>query len=145
MSLFGLYMKRISMTAAVLLLLSAVLAGCGSGTKNGTQGSGGDDSWMEEPLTAPGDEDANTEDGEHDEETETVLTGTGIYKGQIDNNSIEIETPQGPEAFRHDESLTELISSLSAGASVQFDYTEKPVEGGEDGLKQLWLLTLTAE
>ena len=40
-----------------------------------------------------------------------IKQGTGTYVGQIDSNSIEIETADGPTAFRLDEGMDQVISN----------------------------------
>lgn len=73
-----------------------------------------------------------------------IKQGTGTYVGQIDNNSIEIETADGPTAFRLGEGMDQIISKLQGEESVSYEYREQPVEGEED-LKQLILIKLTVD
>ena len=70
-----------------------------------------------------------------------TIEGVGIYKGQIDSNSIEIETEDGPEAFRLGEGMDELVNELEDEARVAYTYEEHPIEG-DDSLKQLVLTKL---
>lgn len=73
-----------------------------------------------------------------------IKQGTGTYVGQIDNNSIEIETADGPTAFRLGEGMDQIISKLQGEESVSYEYREQPVEGGAN-LKQLILIKLTVD
>ena len=73
-----------------------------------------------------------------------IKQGTGTYVGQIDSNSIEIETADGPTAFRLDEGMDQVISKLQGDESVSYEYWERPIEGEEE-LKQLILTKLTVE
>lgn len=73
-----------------------------------------------------------------------IRQGTGTYVGQIDNNSVEIETADGPTAFRLGEGMDQVISKLQGNESVSYEYREQPIQG-EDELKQLLLIKLTVE
>src|SRR5690625_5797284 len=93
----------------------SVLTGCGGGEK-GTEPN-------EKPAVEKKDKEdrpieTDEEQGQSDEQAEDqngeVLTETGIYNGQADVHTIEIETDDGPVAFQlsmgardHDEKLSE--------------------------------------
>jgi hypothetical protein len=57
--------------------------------------------------------------------------GTGIYEGQIDNNSIEIKTETGPTAFQITPEIGEQVSSWEPGTEVKYQFTEE----GDNGEK----------
>ncbi|MBT2287582.1 hypothetical protein J7E73_00230 [Paenibacillus albidus] len=59
-----------------------------------------------------------------------LLKGTGIFVGQIDNHSVEIETKEGPTAFELGEGLENAADDLNTDDPVAFEYVEKAV--GED-------------
>lgn len=80
-------------------------------------------------------------DPEEGQSTETKQ-GTGTYVGQIDNHSVEIETEDGPTAFRLGDHMNEAIAGLQGNEEVAFEYFEEPVEGDE-GLKQFILTKIT--
>ncbi|MFS0726187.1 hypothetical protein [Paenibacillus sp. 1P07SE] len=117
--------RLVLMTATAVLAVS--LAACGGG---GNQ-----------PL-APGSNVQNNENdpGNGPEEVPTI-EGVGIYKGQIDNNSIEIETADGAQAFRLAEGMAELLDELEDESRVAYTYEEHPVDG-DDSVKQLVLTKL---
>lgn len=73
-----------------------------------------------------------------------IKQGTGTYVGQIDNNSVEIETSDGPSAFRLGEGMDQVISKLQGNESVSYEYKEQPAQGEEE-LKQLVLIKLTVK
>ncbi|MGG3282023.1 hypothetical protein [Paenibacillus solani] len=73
-----------------------------------------------------------------------IKQGTGTYVGQIDNNSVEIETADGPSAFRLGEGMDQVISKLQGNESVSYEYRVQPAQGEEE-LKQLVLIKLTVE
>ncbi|WP_020619119.1 hypothetical protein [Paenibacillus daejeonensis] len=123
--------RIVLMTATAVLAVS--LAACG-GSAN-------------QPL-APGSNVADNQNNQNNQndpgnqpEEVPTIEGVGIYKGQIDNNSIEIETENGPEAFRLGEGMDELVNELEDDARVAYTYEEHPIEG-DDSLKQLVLTKL---
>ncbi|GBF75644.1 hypothetical protein PA598K_04064 [Paenibacillus sp. 598K] len=117
--------RLVLMTATAVLAVS--LAACGGGANK--------------PL-APG---SNVENNQPDPGNQPVeaptFEGIGLYKGQIDNNSIEIETENGAEAFRLAEGMDQLLDELEDDARVAYTYEEHPVEG-DDTVKQLILTKL---
>lgn len=58
-----------------------------------------------------------------------VIKGTGVYVGQIDNHSIEIETEEGPTAFELGAGTESVLEGLSMDDPVVFEYVEKAIEG----------------
>jgi len=51
-----------------------------------------------------------------------IITDLGIYVGQADQNSIEIETNEGPKAFRVTEQTKNEINTLEPNDKVRFEY-----------------------
>ena len=100
--------KRILTTLTALLLISALLVGCTFSKKEKN----------------PSDEPA----------TPVVHTEQGIFLGQIDSNSIEIEVNEGtekmPTAFQLSEEIKEEFAeyNLNSGDKISFSYTT-PQEG----------------
>ena len=117
--------RLVLMTATAVLAVS--LAACGGGANK--------------PL-APGSnvENNQPDPGNQPAEVKTI-EAIGIYKGQIDNNSIEIETENGVDAFRLAEGMDQLLGELEDDARVAITYEEHPVEG-DDTAKQLILTKL---
>ncbi|NGM83024.1 hypothetical protein G5B47_11420 [Paenibacillus sp. 7124] len=72
-----------------------------------------------------------------------VIKGTGVYNGQIDNHSIEIQTEEGPIAFELGAGLENVPETLNEENKVSFEYVEKEVEG-DDSVKQRVLTKLSA-
>ncbi|WP_375102412.1 hypothetical protein ACDZ28_17905 [Paenibacillus sp. RS8] len=58
-----------------------------------------------------------------------VIKGTGVYVGQIDSHSVEIETKEGPTAFEITAGMESILEKLNTDDSVVFEYVEKAVEG----------------
>lgn len=58
-----------------------------------------------------------------------VIEGTGVYIGQIDNHSIEIETEEGPTAFELGAGVESVLEGLNMDDPVVFEYVEKAIEG----------------
>lgn len=60
-----------------------------------------------------------------------VIQGSGVYIGQIDNHSVEIETEEGPTAFELGAGTEDAPELLEMDDAVVFAYVEKVV--GSDG------------
>src|SRR5690625_909673 len=73
-----------------------------------------------------------TEDGNHREietiepaiERDDIITETGVYNGQADPHTIEIETEDGPLAFQLTMDAREEVENLEVGEEVRYSYTE---------------------
>ncbi|MFD1773215.1 hypothetical protein [Paenibacillus rhizophilus] len=72
-----------------------------------------------------------------------VIKGTGIYNGQIDNHSIEIQTEEGPVAFELGAGMESVPETLNEEDKVAFEYVEKEV-AGDASIKQRVLTKLSA-
>jgi hypothetical protein len=68
--------------------------------------------------------------------------GTGRYVGQIDQHSIEIETSDGPVAFRINAAIADKLDELQPNDPVEFEYYEQTVDAGEEAVTQLILTEL---
>ncbi|MGG3504685.1 hypothetical protein ABES58_04285 [Paenibacillus lautus] len=122
--------KMIALTIAAMLLMA--ITACG-----------GEDPTSQPPANPNPIEDNVKEPVEPVEEPKyEIKQGTGTYVGQIDNNSVEIETADGPSAFRLGVGMDQVISKLQGDESVSYEYWEQPIEGEEE-LKQLILTKLT--
>ncbi|BCG58426.1 hypothetical protein [Paenibacillus sp. URB8-2] len=93
-----------------------------------------------EPTTAP--EPSLLPSQPADGETQ-VIKGTGIYNGQIDNHSIEIQTEEGPLAFELGAGMENMPEMLNEEDKVAFEYVEKEV-AGDTSIKQRVLTKLSA-
>ena len=65
--------------------------------------------------------------------------GYGIYIGQVDPHSVEIEVGGTPIVFQLGEGAAEALEGVKTNDPVRFNYTEQPVEGDES----LKVLTIT--
>ncbi|GAB6926755.1 hypothetical protein JCM10914A_07380 [Paenibacillus sp. JCM 10914] len=124
--------KLIAITATAALLMA--ITACGD--EGQTSPPPTDPNPIEDPVTEPTDP--------VEEPGDESMQGTGTYVGQIDNNSIEIETEEGPTAFRLGEGMDAVVAELQGNESVTFTYTEEPLEG-TDGLVHLILTDLKVE
>ncbi|MBY9080419.1 hypothetical protein KIH86_07070 [Paenibacillus sp. HN-1] len=57
------------------------------------------------------------------------ISGTGVYNGQIDSHSIEIETKDGPVAFELGEGLENVPDTLNEEDKIVFEYVDRAVPG----------------
>lgn len=73
-------------------------------------------------------------------ETE-VIQGTGIYVGQIDNHSVEIETEEGATAFELGTGMENVPDLLEMDDAVVFAYVERSA-GGDANVVQRVLSSL---
>lgn len=63
-------------------------------------------------------------------QTPETLTGTGIYTGQADPHTVEIEMDGKATAFQLGEGVDAGIGSLNEGDAVSFEYTKGSLAGG---------------
>lgn len=63
-----------------------------------------------------------------DENEEESITETGIYIGQADPHTIEIETEEGPTAFQLTMEARDDIEQLTAGHEVTYTYHDNGVQ-----------------
>jgi hypothetical protein len=127
------HIRLLSLLSA-LLLFSSLAVGCNFFNKDGKTTP--QNQTQSENQTSPdsqNNQDTTLQDPQ-DAETNTSQTGTGVYQGQIDSNSVEIEVNKGtekvPTAFQLSEELKRVLaeSDLGTGDKVTFTY-ETPKEG----------------
>lgn len=125
----------------MLLVALLVLAACGMGEKSEGEETPGDNAAEptdeieeEEPLDSDAEEAEETEEVESDEEVDPSeesesedpaaekITETGIYNGQADPHTIEIETENGPTAFQLTMDARDDIEQLTVGEEVTYTY-----------------------
>jgi len=117
-----------------------------SGSTNGVEEPGvPEDESQEDPGKAPQEDPedvpkGNTKDDANDAST-TTKQGTGIYNGQMDSHSIEIQTADGPTAFQLADGMDAVLEKLTEDDPVAFEYVEQAIEG-DDTNKQLVLTKL---
>ncbi|PWA12822.1 hypothetical protein DCC39_04035 [Pueribacillus theae] len=97
----------------LLLTASFMISACGSDSeKNGHAN--------EEAI--PDTDKENTNDKSEKETDKAIIRDLGIYVGQIDPHSVEIETNEGPKAFQLNEESSSLIEDLEPNDEVKFHY-----------------------
>lgn len=112
------------------MLIVLVLTACG--TNNGNSGDNPITDQNEDPVVENNENDENLienepNDGTNEESTnseEDLITETGIYNGQADPHTIEIETADGPLAFQLTMEARDDIDALTEGGEVTYTYTE---------------------
>ncbi|WP_148931436.1 hypothetical protein [Paenibacillus methanolicus] len=70
------------------------------------------------------------------------LRGNGLYMGQIDSHSVEININGVPTVFQIDETIEEKLSKIddhADGTPVRFSYTRKEIEAGGEKYVERWL------
>ena len=107
--------RKIFSLLAVFILLIGLMAGCGKKENK--------------PAAVPeGNNPAAQSDraGSGQESTAQEKSGSGIYNGQIDNNSVEIRFSGEDKAFRLSEEVKASIegNSLKSGDNISFKYYE---------------------
>ena|SRR5690625_2700189 len=137
--------KNILLLGTIVLFL--VLAACG--TNNGNTGedpiTDPNENTGDAPITDPNDNSAPEDNGNNDGQIENdgnesnndsntnedptnsdgeLITETGIYNGQADPHTIEIETDEGPLAFQLTMDARDDIDALTEGGEVTYKYTE---------------------
>ncbi|CAM4376802.1 hypothetical protein [Paenibacillus tarimensis] len=122
-------------TMGIAMLLAVSLSACsGNNKEDAPAANNGSSQNITEPAEQP--------DGQTGEDT--VLQGSGIYKGQQDSHSIEIETEEGPNTYEISEGMEEVVAGLAEGDKVKFEYTELMLQGSES-VKQRQLTKLWKE
>lgn len=113
--------------AAAVAVLMLALTAC-SGNTPATPGEG---NTAPTASAAPTESVSTAAPSPSPNEEAQVIKGTGIYVGQIDNHSVEIETVDGPTAFELGAGTENAPDSLNMDDPVIFEYVEKAVEGDE--------------
>ncbi|MFB9324825.1 hypothetical protein ACFFSY_02575 [Paenibacillus aurantiacus] len=70
------------------------------------------------------------------------LKGNGLYMGQIDTHSVEININGVPTVFQIDETIEKKLNKISDhadGTPVRFTYTRKEIEAGGEKYVERWL------
>ena len=133
-------MKKYILTLATMFII-LILTACG--TNNGNMGEDPITDPNEDPITDDNlndhedpviddnesneDQTGNNDNESNDESTnpdENLMTETGIYNGQADPHTIEIETDEGPTAFQLTMEARDDIEALIEGEEVTYTYTE---------------------
>lgn len=121
--------KRMILAAMLASVMALVLSACG-----GKQVSPPANNTPAANTPAP-------EQTEPAAQTPETLTGTGVYNGQSDPHTVEIEMDGKATAFQLGEGVDAEIAQLNEGDAVSFEYIEEPIAG--DTTKQLTLTKIT--
>jgi hypothetical protein len=124
---------------AVMLASATALAACAD--KDGNAGNGGRQDEGTAQNEAPAQNDGGTDDGQADDGGQALKEGYGIYVGQIDPHSVEIEVGGTPIVFQLGAGVADALEGVNSNDPVRFKYTEQPVEG-DDTLKVLTITEL---
>jgi len=136
---------RINMRAALMAaLLAAAMAMTACADKGGNAAGDGQENGTEQPGAPAQNEGAaeegGTQDGGADDGAQAEpREGYGIYIGQVDPHSVEIEVGGTPVVFQLGEGAADALAGIIPNDPVRFHYTEKPVEGDAS----LKVLTIT--
>lgn len=128
-------MRKYIVTPIVLVLL--LLVACSDGENNNEPTDPNDNQQInnneiENDVNNEGNNEENNneiEDGTNENnndqaEEEDKITETGIYNGQADPHTIEIETDDGPLAFQLTMEARDDIDALTEGNEVIYTYEE---------------------
>jgi len=107
--------RKIFSLLAVFILLIGLMAGCGKKENKAADVPDGKN---------PAAQNGSANSGQ--ESTAQEKSGSGIYNGQIDNNSVEIRFSGEDKAFRLSEEVKPGIegNALKSGDNVSFKYYE---------------------
>lgn len=130
-------------TALLAMMLAAGMAMTACADDNGNAGNGGPRNDDTAGNETPAQSDGKTEDGGADggDQAET-REGYGIYVGQIDPHSVEIEMGGTPIVFQLGEGVADALGGIKPNDPVRFIYMEQRVEG-DDALKVLTITELS--
>lgn len=104
-------MKKTLSIFGLLFLLLLGIAACGTSDQVEDDGNNSETQKAEENETKI-----------DNENEQAVINDLGIYVGQADPHTIEIETNEGPKAFQLTEKSTEQIKALQPDDKVKFQY-----------------------
>ncbi|AGA57650.1 hypothetical protein Theco_1501 [Thermobacillus composti KWC4] len=130
--------KRKIRLALLVAALTAAMAMTACADKSGNAVNDGAQNNGTPQNEAPQQDDGQKDDGGLAE----LREGSGIYIGQIDPHSIEIEVDGTPVVFQLGEGVADVLEGINPNDPVQFKYTEQPVEG-DDTLKVLTITELS--
>lgn len=111
-------MKRLLLLLVPLCVL-VVLSSCNPGKTSDDQEVENDTEVNNNNET---EEVESNEENEANDEKKAILTDLGLYIGQADPHTIEIETNEGSKAFQFDSSMSSDIEALQKDDEVQFTY-----------------------
>ncbi|THF74806.1 hypothetical protein [Cohnella fermenti] len=72
----------------------------------------------------------------------TKLEGSGVYNGQVDSHSIEVEVGGQATVFQIGSDISEQVADWDEGVQVKFEYTEANVDSGGQTLKQYTIVAI---
>ena len=109
---------------AAMLAAATALAACANDQGNGNAAGGAQNGGTARDE-APAQSGGQADDGGQSE----LREGSGIYIGQVDPHSVEIEVGGTPVVFQLGEGVAEALGGISPNDPVRFKYREQPVEG----------------
>lgn len=132
----SIHIRLLSLLSA-LLLFSALAVGCNLFNKDGKTTP--QNQTQSEDQTQNGQD--TTIQNPEDAETNTSQTGTGVYQGQIDSNSVEIEVNKGtekvPTAFQLSEELKRELAETDLGTGDKVTFTYETSREGQPLLTEI--------
>lgn len=122
----------------ILVSILLVLTACGTANDHNEENAATNNEAGNEVGNEKKDETENEEEAEEKSEDQSedasenvaepnekkLLTETGIYNGQADPHTIEIETADGPQAFQLSIEARDDIEHLTEGKQVTYSYYE---------------------
>ncbi|CAM2867938.1 hypothetical protein PASE110613_05095 [Paenibacillus sediminis] len=130
--------KTLSIAAVIILAIS--ITACSKDEKPEVKTTPSNNV-IEDNNTAKDNGQNNEQDNQQQQPEETkseIKQGSGIYVGQIDSHSIEIQTSEGSTAFQLEGETVDL-SNIKEKDNVQFEYYEKTTTSGVNTVKQLFI------
>ncbi|MWC30098.1 hypothetical protein [Paenibacillus sp. MMS18-CY102] len=122
----------------------------GSANEGDVSGTGASDTGTATPETDSANEEqsgSTKQDNEPSSPTDqgdaAVTKATGTFNGLADSHSAEITTADGTVVYQVDASIADQVANLEEGAKIQFEFTEKALDGDQK-LTQLWLTKVEA-
>lgn len=134
----SLFMKRIYVFFISGFLLLVILNACGISKK--TTNNNHDDSNSRQAVEQPKAEDdkKGQSSDNNDKETYKLQTEIGIYNGQVDPHTIEIETAEGPTAFQLSDSARADLAQLNESDEVIYTYYENDEQLIIEIIEEYW-------
>ncbi|NGZ75338.1 hypothetical protein [Saccharibacillus alkalitolerans] len=124
------------MSLASALLLTFALTACSTAKAPAPEPGEVPANTTQEPPADP----APSEPAKPDESQHEAVEATGVYNGQADPHTIEVNVDGKPTSFQLSEGAASQLEGLNEGDTISFEYVEHPVEGS--GTPQLEIQSL---
>ncbi|GGO06704.1 hypothetical protein [Saccharibacillus kuerlensis] len=127
------------MSLASALLLTFALTACGEANAPAPEPGEVPTNTTQEPPAENGQTDKT------DHENHKAISASGVYNGQADPHTIEVDVDGKPMSFQLAQGVAKQLDGLTEGDAISFEYVEHPVEGSDVPQMEIQSLEKTDE